>query len=237
MKVYLISEPRLDYAEFDRFIKDEGMPAGSAYHVEPASDAECLVELSARLCYMSYGKGRTTTKECLANIIRQKHFSVLEHANFTFIITGVSRSLTHELVRHRHLSFSQLSQRYVDESNAAMVIPEGIRHESPEVHLLWKAAVLEAQGAYKGLLDLLAAAPGTHVSTADKKWIRQCARSVLPNAIETKIAVTGNARAWLEFIGKRASPAADPEIRNLAACIYGILLAKYPSLFTPEEVE
>lgn len=235
MKVYLVAAPKMDFREFDRFIADESMPPGAAYHVEPASDAENLVELCARLCYMSYGKGRNTTKEYLANIIRQKHFSVMEHANFTFIITGVSRSLTHELVRHRHLSYSQLSQRYVDESEAKMITPPVVGSDEMRNEIA-QYSFAHALGAYRELVkDLEASLPKTLSPTERRKAARQAARAVLPNATETKIAVTGNARAWREMIEKRDSPFADPEIRELAHTIFTILHRECPLLFPLQE--
>ncbi len=236
MKVYLVSRPQVDFRAFEKFISDEGMPPGAAYHVEPASHAEMLVELCARLCYMSYGKGRKTTKEYLDNIIQQKHFSVFEHANWTFIITGVSRSLTHELVRHRHLSYSQLSQRYVDESAAAMIMPKAITDAftQSEAKLLFE----HARKAYIQIVnDLSASLPEWRTATERRKMARQAARAVLPNATETKIAVTGNARAWREMIEKRDSVHADPEIRALAQVVFTILHEESPLLFPESEVD
>ena len=235
MKVYLVSRPQVDFCEFERFIADEGMAPGAAYHVEPVSDAEMLVELSARLCYMSYGKGRKTTKEYLENIIRQKHFSVMEHANWTFIITGVTRSLTHELVRHRHLSYSQLSQRYVDESEAKMIAPPVIADDEMRNEIA-QYAFEHSRGAYVELVkDLEYAFKDIANPMERRKAARQAARAVLPNATETKIAVTGNARAWREMIEKRDSPHADPEIRSLAHTIFTILHSESPLLFPIEE--
>ena len=232
MNVYLISEPRLDFTEVSRFIEDEMLPPGCAYHVEPASDAEILAELAGRICYMSFGKGRKSTGEFLANITAQKHFSVMEHANWTFIITGVSRSLTHELVRHRHLSYSQLSQRYVDESEVTFVQPAGIP-DSGEAYEEWKCQCEVALMSYKVLVEELEKSPTLEnlSSTDRRKWVRQAARAVLPNCTETKIVVTGNARAWREFILKRDSPHADPEIRALAHEIDRILVLKSHGLF------
>src|SRR5678809_42615 len=129
MKLYLVGKPRLEWTEFARFARDENLPQSAQYMVEPPSDGETLAEIGGRLCYMSFGKGRKGNAEYLCNIIEQQHFSVLEHANYSFIFTGVSRSLTHELVRHRHFSFSQLSQRYVDHCAAPSVRPEGLPYE------------------------------------------------------------------------------------------------------------
>jgi thymidylate synthase (FAD) len=228
VKVYLISQPTIDWAQYRKFADDEHLP-DDLYWVNPASNAELLVELAGRLCYMSYGKGRKTNREFLDNIIESGHFSVLEHANFTFFITGVSRSLTHELVRHRHFSFSQLSQRYVDESEADMIYPSAFSPEDADI----AARVFDqARGAYRALVQRMeekfADEPN---STLRRKLARQAARAVLPNATETKIAVTGNVRTWREFIQKRAIPQADPEIRKLAAMIYDVLLERAPGLF------
>jgi thymidylate synthase (FAD) len=128
--------------------------------------------------------------------------------------------LTHELIRHRHFSYSQLSQRYVPERDAAMVEPEVIAGD-PELHALFEqatAASIEAYGQLlAGLEKTFADVPQ---ATLRRKQARQAARAVLPNATETRIVVTGNYRAWRHFIAMRASEAADVEIRALAiACL------------------
>src|SRR3712207_1487844 len=135
-------------------------------------------------------------------------------------LSGVSRSLTHELIRHRHFSYSQLSQRYVPERDAEFVEPAVIA-EDPELHEGFLAATEAARTAYTELLDGLqkrfADVPS---ATLRRKQARQAARSVLPNATETRIVVTGNYRAWRHFVAMRASEHADVEIRELAvACL------------------
>jgi thymidylate synthase (FAD) len=145
---------------------------------------------------------------------------VLEHGSVTVYLTGVSRSLTHELIRHRHFSYSQLSQRYVPERNAAMVEPEVIAGD-PELHARFVAAAEASLAAYTDLLEGLekkyADVPN---ATLRRKQARQAARAVLPNATETRIVVTGNYRAWRHFVAMRASEHADVEIRGLAvACL------------------
>jgi thymidylate synthase (FAD) len=141
---------------------------------------------------------------------------VLEHGSVTFYITGISRSLTHELIRHRHFSYSQLSQRYVPERNAAMVEPDVIA-DDPELHAKFVAATETAVSAYTELLEGLEKkfADVEH-ATLRRKQARQAARALLPNATETRIVVTGNYRAWRHFIAMRASEHADVEIRALA---------------------
>ena len=152
---------------------------------------------------------------------------MLEHAVFNLLITGVSRSLTHELVRHRAgFGFSQLSQRFVDESEAEFVEPEAIA-EDPELHRIWLEAVRASQAAYRELADRLAE---KYKDLADRtlrrKKAREAARSVLPNATETKIFVTANARALRHFIEMRGDAAADVEIRRLAIAVLDALAAR-----------
>ncbi len=144
------------------------------------------------------------------------HLSVLEHGSVSMYLTGVSRSLTHELVRHRHFSFSQLSQRYVPEGDAAFVEPEVVAGD-PELHQLFTDAVESSRLAYSALLaGLEARFADVGDATLRRKQARQAARAVLPNATETRIVVTGNYRAWRHFVAMRASEHADTEIRDLA---------------------
>jgi thymidylate synthase (FAD) len=141
---------------------------------------------------------------------------VLEHGVVTFYFTGVSRSFTHELIRHRHFSYSQLSQRYVPERNAAMVEPDVIAQD-PELHKKFVEATEASVRAYTDLLEGLERRfADVGDATLRRKQARQAARAVLPNATETRIVVTGNYRAWRHFIGMRATEHADVEIRELA---------------------
>src|SRR5262249_29853180 len=121
--VYLVGRQLVDDAELDRFLADHGV----SWQTDTEVAGEALAEISGRLCYLSYAKPRPGgNKTYLGHILEVGHGSVLEHAVWNFIFVGVSRSLTHELVRHRHLSYSQLSQRYVDESVAEYVEPDCI---------------------------------------------------------------------------------------------------------------
>jgi len=162
---------------------------------------------------------------------------VLEHCVFNFLITGVSRSFTHELVRHRAgFGYSQLSQRYVDESVADSVEPACIA-EDPELHEVFKAAVEECRQAYvklvEGLMRHFADEPD---KTLRRKLARQAARSVLPNATETKIFVTANARALRHFIEMRANEHAEIEIRTVAAMMLERLQEAAPNIFGDYEL-
>jgi thymidylate synthase (FAD) len=230
VKVFLIAEPTIDWREFARFTDSERVQ----HHADPSHPSAQLAEIAGRICYMSYGKGRKTTKEFIDNIVQSGHHSVLEHANFTLFITGISRSCSHELVRHRHLSFSQLSQRYVDESNVEILMPELIgRIGQADV---FHRAVGTARTAYCVLVSTLERyLDNIEDRTLRHKAARQIARSVLPNATETKIAVTGNVRAWRHFIQLRASIHADTEIRALAVEIFRILNDRSPLMFNDME--
>jgi len=144
----------------------------------------------------------------------------------------VSRALTHELVRHRAgFGFSQLSQRYVDESDIGFVPPPEIT-EGTKAFEVWARACEASLDAYRELL----AAMGEQVAdqgsaTMRKKRARQAARAVLPNSAETKIVVTGNARAWRHFVEMRGSGSADVEIRRLAVAVLRLLETEAPHIF------
>jgi len=185
---------------------------------------------------MSYGKGRRTNREFIQHIVDVGHGSVLEHAVWSFLVTGVSRSLTHELIRHRHFSYSQLSQRYVDESESDFIEPDVIA-EDPQLHAIWSEAVNATRQAYDqlvaGLEQRFTAVPE---KTLRRKLARQAARSVLPNATETKIFVTGNARALRHFIELRGSEHADVEIRKVAVAILELMQKEAPAVFGDYEL-
>jgi thymidylate synthase (FAD) len=188
-----------------------------------ADGGEALAEFAGRACYQSWTKpnpATATNAGYLQHILEVGHLSVLEHGTVSFYLTGLSRSLTHELIRHRHFSYSQLSQRYVPERDAAMVEPDVIA-DDPALHALFTAASDKALAAYNDLLEGLEKRfADVENATLRRKQARQAARAILPNATETRIVVTGNYRAWRHFIAMRASEHADVEIRALAvACL------------------
>jgi thymidylate synthase (FAD) len=233
-QVYLVGRQDVDRGEIDRFLGDHGMN----WETDTEVGAEQLIEAGGRLCYVSYGKGRKTNDEYIANIINQKHGSVLEHAVWNFIVTGVSRSFTHELIRHRAgWGYSQLSQRYVDESEAAYVEPPIIA-EDPALHATWQKAIETSHQAYLDLVDGLAAKlEGTGLTkTHRRKMAREAARSVLPNATETMIFCTANARALRHFIELRGSEGAEAEIRRVAVQFLRIMQREATSIFGDYEI-
>lgn len=208
-----------------------------------ADGGPALVEFAGRACYQSWSKPnpRTATNASyLRHIIDVGHFAALEHASVTFYITGISRSCTHELVRHRHFSFSQLSQRYVPDEQAEVVAPPGV-DEDPELVKILSAAADASRAAYTELLARLEAKfmadqPGERAAVLRRKQARQAARSVLPNATESRIVVTGNYRAWRHFIAMRASEHADVEIRRLAITCLRQLIDLAPQVFSDFEI-
>lgn len=231
----IISTPRVTLVSRPLFYNPPHLP----FQPSNESGAQDLAEFGGRLCYMSFGTGeidghktvtgRANVREYFANIRKQKHGSVLEHANFSLLVEGVSRSLTHELVRHRAgFAYSQLSQRFVEASNVAFVLPPSIPFDDNDAtYRTWVSSCREAKLAYGLLLDQLERTKGD----AAKKKIREAARSVLPNCVETKILVTANVRAWRHFFTKRGALGADAEIRRLAIAAYYILKAEAPFLF------
>src|SRR5436190_15918234 len=146
--VYVLGRQSVDNAELDRFLADHGV----SWQTDSEVAGEVLTETAGRVCYMSFAKPRPGGNAAyLTHIKEVGHGSVLEHAVWNLLITGVSRSLTHELVRHRAgFGYSQLSQRYVDESVAEYVEPDIIAND-PELHALWLDAVGHAHAAYVNL--------------------------------------------------------------------------------------
>jgi thymidylate synthase (FAD) len=199
-----------------------------------STDGERLAEFAGRLCYMSqHNPAKRATRDYLDNIKKQGHGSVLEHANYTLLLEGVSRSLTHELVRHRAgFAYSQLSQRYVDESEANFVVPPAvIGDESLEAQ--WRAQIEAAQQSYVSLVEKLMERYGwVQDRVHRRKMAREAARAVLPNATETKIVVTANARAWRTMLELRSSEGAELEIRRAAIMILRLLQCEAPGFFS-----
>ena len=231
--VYLVGRQVTDPGAIARFLADHAL----TWTTDTEVGAEALAEMAGRLCYLSYGRGRKSNREFLAHLVEVGHGSVLEHAVWSFLVTGVSRSFTHELVRHRHFSYSQLSQRYVDESASPFVEPAVIAAD-PALHAVWVEAVNAARGAYDRLVTGLEARyAGESDGTLRRKLARQAARSVLPNATETRIFITGNARALRHFIEMRGVEAADVEIRAVALAVLGLMRREAPAMFADYRLE
>lgn len=214
--------------------------------IQPEStDAETLVTFAGRSCYESWhrpsGATRKDSDYIDRTIFQQQHGSILEHATATLYFTGVSRAFLTELTRHRHLSFSVRSQRFVDEGQANIVIPPAIRdmEEKPAkgtsvfdlvtgkeiAHGIVNDADEMATEFYNSLVGLLADTGFT------RKQAREAARAILPSMVETKMVVTGNLRAWLEVINRRTAPDADAELQEVMGMARDVLKPLAPSIF------
>jgi thymidylate synthase (FAD) len=186
--------------------------------------ADALAEAAGRICYKSFDRPSAKTRanrDYLANIIGQGHFSVLEHASVTFLVRGVSRALLTELTRHRHLSFSVVSQRYVDYADTSPVIPPAMRGTEGEAFI--RSAYSYAVGRYEAAVKELRSKGLT------RKAAREAARAILPNAAPVDMVVTGNLRAWRDVLGKRWHVAADAEIREFAGLVLDRLRGVAPN--------
>src|SRR5437868_9647181 len=228
-EIYVLGRQTVSDAELDRFLTDHGV----SWQTDTEVAGEVLCETAGRVCYMSFAKPRPGGNSTyIGHILEVGHGSVLEHAVWNLLFTGISRSLTHELIRHRAgFGYSQLSQRYVDESIAEYVEPDCIAND-PELHQLWLDAVADSHKAYIRLTEkLLKVFENEPEKTLRRKLARQAARSVLPNATETKIFVTANARALRHFIELRGNRHAETEIRKLAIQVLKLMQAEAPSLF------
>jgi thymidylate synthase (FAD) len=229
------TEPVITLLARPSFTAPEHLPVN---WIGESTDGERLAEFAGRMCYMSqHNPAKRDTREYLENIKKQGHGSVLEHANYTILLEGVSRSLTHELVRHRAgFAYSQLSQRYVDESEANFVIPPAIVGEAA-LEAAWRAQVESAQAVYVGLVAQLMERYGwVDDKVHRRKMSREAARAVLPNATETKIVVTGNARAWRTMLELRSSEGAELEIRRMAVAVLRLLQREAPGFFSDFEI-
>lgn len=184
-------------------------------------------EMAGRACYDAFRRNRPETavnEDYLANIIRQNHLSVAEHSSFTIFFRNISRAATHELVRHRHFSFSQESQRFVHGRKRDVVIPPAMRDMDEEKLL---KAVKKAFDKNERVYDELREAGLKH------KEASEAARAYLPNMAATSIVVTGNSRSWKEFIEKRLAPGADRELQEIAQEVLNILEEINPGIFGP----
>lgn len=219
MRVILVASTGVNYGNLMKIGYDPHL------NCEPSDE---LGEAAGRLCYLSYNRPNpetSTNESYLANIINQGHFSVLEHSSATFYIDGVSRNFTHELIRHRHLSFSEVSQRYVDISEFKFINHPELEDLPIREYAQKEDLVLSAKSAYRNLIEHLLS------KGYKRKEARQASRFVMPSGLETKILVTGNMRAWRDMLPKRLSPTADKEFQEVAREILRQLKEVAPNTF------
>lgn len=247
--VAIVSIPYVDFSGVQKFL--DGFPPELEFFKylqdpTPLPPAESLCKFAGQLCYLSFGENRTKNAEAIRyfqNILESSHGSVLEHANISVLMWGVSRSLTHELVRHRAgFGFSQVSQRYVGGRTLRFVERPEYAGD-PYLHELFENRIERAQNEYESITDYLVAKQkeGSEILSAERKTdlrkkVRQVARSLLPNETEAPVIVTGNTRAWRHFLNMRCNEHAEIEIRRAAFEAYRCLIQVAPILFADFEV-
>lgn len=232
----MISRPVLNDEAIESFLSDERTTWRRS---TGASAAEEIVELGGRVCYMSFGKAQSPRRndEYIRNLVEMGHESVLEHATWTFVLSGISRSFSHQFVRHRvGFAFSQLSQQYHDESEASFVVPDALQGH-PRAEKAWRASLKQAMNAYAVVLEETQASTKPAASSREqRRAARSAARSVLPNATETKIVVTANARAIRHFLSVRGNILGDPEMRRVSALLLQVMKKEAPAIFEDFEL-
>jgi thymidylate synthase (FAD) len=182
---------------------------------EGTTPADAIPEFAGRACYESWDKPNPLTRENSdynAHVLDVGHFSVFGHASVGYYIEGISRTLTHELVRSRFPAFSQLSQRYVRLDDDLPYVVPPLCEDDPVAQGVLMQAATQALTHYDQLVNHLTL---THPQ-AKPKEIREAARAVLPGMTETKLVVTANVRAWRDLLAQRLPEGADAEIRRLA---------------------
>lgn len=208
-----------------------------------ATDAEALISRAGRGCYESYSRPNPATAKDSDYINRtafeMQHGSILEHASATFRFSGVSRAWLMEMERHRHLSWSVVSQRYVDANTFGVVVPPAIREATGSIVYDSEATYDDLEGPASEALDWWARDAMWHYEKLVKhlqdnglprKQAREAARSVLPNCTEVRGVVTGNLRAWSTIIPLRAHPSADREMQEVSRLIVDALEPVAPTV-------
>jgi thymidylate synthase (FAD) len=199
--------------------------------VSHSPEPEKTVSAAARLCYSATdGEGilaavaEQDQRAFLEHLTAVGHLSPVEHASFTFVVEGISRACSHQLVRHRLASYSQQSQRYVGEEQFSYVVPPSIK-EDEELQALFVATMNAAQESYSRLVN------GLMQKGFPAERAREDARFVLPNATETKIMITMNARELLHFFSQRLCNRAQWEIRSMALAMLNLTRPLAPAIF------
>ncbi|MDQ4083822.1 MAG: FAD-dependent thymidylate synthase, partial [Actinomycetota bacterium] len=205
--VVMLAKPQTNVSGLGGFLKGFDSSLGFPAYIEDPTrlpDSSQLCKTAGQLCYASFGPRRTTNENAAAYFERLTsagHGSVLEHASFSFLLYGISRSVTHELVRHRHLNFSQISQRYVSGS-VLRFVERSEYADDPELHRLFEERADQAADEYEAMAGRLLERQERGVALLDaeyktdaRKKVQQTARSLLPNETEAPMVCTGNVRA------------------------------------------
>ena len=247
--VVLLARPQTNVAGLEGFLEGFDPSLGFPDYLDdptglPGSSQLC--KTAGQTCYMSFGPRRTTNENAASyfgRLTSAGHGSVLEHSSFSFLLYGISRSVTHELVRHRAgAAFSQVSQRYV--SGAVLRFVERPEYQQDEdLHRRFEERASRAAAEYEALAEGLleqqeggAAMLSADYKTDARKKVQQTARSLLPNETEAPMVFTGNVRALRHIIEMRADAHAESEIRSLALRLFLCLHETDPILFGDYEL-
>ena len=180
-----------------------------------------IIEFAGRFCYRSFYKGRET-KEYIRNILNEGHGSITEQFDINFAIAGVSRTLTHELIRHRLISPSQESQRYVDAKDIRLVVPPLMLSKRPDYWCNYYRTLCDwSRNTYEAVAKEAENDLPDDCTTREKvKRVREAARSVLPGCAETRLVAKWNMRHMRHLLQMRGSEHADLEIRRFAVTVF-----------------
>ncbi|MGB9636590.1 MAG: FAD-dependent thymidylate synthase [Thermoplasmata archaeon] len=189
--------------------------------LEYTPEPERVVAMAAKTCHTrtveeAMNLSEREIKKIISIVLKSGHFSVLEHASFTFAVEDVSRVLTHQLVRHRIASYSQQSQRYVKLEDLPLVVPPDIE-KNPEAKAIFSETAEKCMDTYNKLIE--------------KGFTIEDARYILPSAIKTNIIVTMNARELLHFFALRCCERSQWEIRELANAMLAEVKKVAPNIF------
>lgn len=238
-KVYLIGETRVIEESLNQFLSDLGVPH---WDTDAPTDAERICEVMGRNCYRSFSpelnpnisRVRHGNRAYLRNIIESRHGSVLEHAFFNFIITGCSRTFTHELVRHRvGVAISQESLRFVRLDRISFPVPTLIE-ENEEAMTIFVRTMEELERLQRELTGVLGVEGKPF---HEKKKVTSAMRRIAPQGLATTIGWSANARTLRHVIEMRTHPAAEEEIRRIFGMVGHIVMERYPNLFGDYQVE
>jgi thymidylate synthase (FAD) len=236
--VKVITEPKVTLVSFPSYRPHPvyELPA----HDQPT---ENIIAMAGKVCYDSYGLDGNAVEKHIATLVNSGHHSVLEHVHVGLFIEGISRGCSHEIVRHRLFNYSQRSTRYTAEDDAAIVLDpyyatieagRGSHASDAEISLLdaftesCECSVAEYSEQVKRLESLN---PQQLKGRDLRKWCRGKARQLLPHALETRMVMTGNLRAWRHFLVMRSSRHAEAEIRRLASAVWFVLAPLAPAVF------
>lgn len=243
-EVYFIAETSIRWGELDRYLRDIGTLWYPEDEKEGSADGEVLMEIGGRMCYRSWEpydpdkplctnpnvtKIRKGNKTYLGNVLKQKHGSILEHAQISMLFRDVSRIFTHEIVRHRAgVAISQESLRYVRLDSIPFFIPETLK-ENPKAQSLFLEYIQKMEELQKELANTYQINEITDFHR--KKQLTSAFRRGAPMGLATSILVSGNIRAWRHIITMRTSEAAEEEIRLVIGKVAKILKKHYPHAF------